>query len=288
MPNCSYCGRPAGLFRRYHAECRAQFDRAMGTIPLFFEKLLESDLPADRFEQLLKQVAERFHIEPKKLRSLSVQGINAMVQASLSQRLTTPDEEDRILEIAEALGLSMAELPDLEEKLTKIRVLRDLDNGRTPDRVDVVGPMPIDLESGETIIWIINGAMSYRPRKGPVQSKEPTPSKPQRDKPYLSPASLGPQPTPIGELIERGESDVMITDRRVFIISNNRHLEIPLSKVEAFHAYSDGFQIVRAGKEARPLTITVNDPWFAANLIVRLIGLQSDSGPQLEGAWKTN
>jgi hypothetical protein len=287
MPNCSYCGKPAGLLRRYHAECRAQFDRAIGTIPLFFEKLLESDLPADRFKQLLREVAERFHIEPKKLRSITIDGINAMVQAALRQRLVTPDEEDRILEIAEAVGLTLSDMPDLEEKLVKVRVLRDLGDGRTPDRIEVVGPMPIDLEPGETIIWIVNGAHSYRQPREPAPPRAP--SRPQHDMPdYFSQASLGQQPAPTDGLISRGDSDLMITDRNLFVVLSERHLKIPLTKVEAFHAYSNGFQIVLARKESRDFIVTVADSWFAANLIVKLIRLSSNAGPQLEGAWKTS
>jgi len=286
MPNCSYCGKPAGLFHRSHDECRAQFERAMGTVPLFFAKLLESDLPADRFQQLLAEVAARFHIAPKKLRSLSIEGIEAMMQASLAQGLMTPDDEDRILDIAEALGLSLSDVPVLEDRLVKIRALRDLDDGQTPDRIEVVGPMPIDLDPGEAIIWIINRVRSYRPPGEPTPRRAPFPT--QRDMPdYFSPASLGKQAAPVSGLIERPESDLMITDRHLFIVSSERHAKIPLSKVEAFHTYSNGFQIIRAGKNAHPLTFIVDDPWFAANLIVKLGRLPSNSGPQLEGAWKT-
>src|SRR6185437_16407330 len=157
MSNCTHCGKPAGLFRNHHADCRAQFERATATIPAFFEKLLQSLLPADRFEQLLKEVAATFHIPPDRLRSLSIDGINAMVDSAVSQGLPTFKDEDRILEIATTLGLSAEDIPGLTDRLVKIGILRDLDEGLAPDRVTVVGPMPFELEAGESIIWIFNG-----------------------------------------------------------------------------------------------------------------------------------
>src|SRR5690242_21848031 len=111
MSNCTHCGKPAGLFRSYHADCRAQFERATATIPAFFEKLLQSLLPAERFEQLLKEVAGTFHIPPDQLRSLSVEGIKAMLDSALSHRLPTITDENRVLEIATTLGLSAEQIP---------------------------------------------------------------------------------------------------------------------------------------------------------------------------------
>lgn len=287
MPNCSYCGKPAGLLSRHHAECRAQFDRAIGTIPLFFEKLLESDLPPERFRQLLTEVADRFHIEPQQLRTISVDGVRAMLRAAMRERLLTLDEEDRILAIAEAVGLSLPDMPDIEEKLVQARVLRDLAEGRTPDRIEVVGPMPIDLEPGETIIWIVNGVQSYRQPRESAPAR-PTPRTRQDMPDYFGPAAIGQQPAPIDGLVSRGDSDLMVTDRNLFVVLSERHLKIPLARVAAFHAYSNGFQIILNGKEGRDLTVTTPDPWFASNLIVSLIRSTSNAGPQMEDAWKAS
>jgi hypothetical protein len=285
MPNCIYCGKPAGLFRRYHAECRAQFDRATTTIPVFFEKLLESTLPAERFEQLLKEVAGTFHIGTEQLRALSIQGVNAMVQASLSQHLMTVEEEDRILEIAEALGFSIEDIPGLEDKLIKISTLRDLEDERTPNRVKVVGDMPFKLDRGEKVVWIFNNIKNYRHPK----SKEPAaatevPAPLQREmSSYLSPTSLGERPLDTKGLVERTVGDLMITNRNVIgIVSNEHYRKFPLAEIGAFHTYANGFQIVRKPAEAGTLSVVVDDPWFAANLIVSLLRASPHAGPTFE------
>jgi len=264
------------MFRSYHADCRAQFERAIKTIPAFFEKLLHSLLPAERFEQLLNEVAATFHIGPDRLRTLSMTGIRAMLDSALSQHIPTVADEDRILDIASTLGLSVSDIPGLTDQFVKISVLRDLDDGRIPDQVTVVGPMPFELDRGETIIWIFNGVKSYRQPK----QKEPTianatlPTR--RDLPdYLSPASLGSGRAQVREWLEMGAGDLMITDRHIFVVSEDRHRQIPLTKVATLNTSVDGFQIRRFADD-RAMTFIVDDPWFAANLIIRLMRLPSN------------
>jgi hypothetical protein len=273
MSNCTHCGKPAGLLRSYHVDCRAQFERAVTTIPAFFEKLLHSLLPAERFEQLLNEVAATFHIDPKRLRSLSMMGVNAMLDSALSQRIPTVAEEDRILDIATTLGLSVSDIPGLTDKFVKISILRDLDEGRVPDHVTVVGPMPFEFEPDEAIVWIFNGVRSYRQPKPKerVTAESVTPAR--GDLPdYVSPASVSPTSAPIREWVDTGASDLMFTDRRIFVVSEDRHRHIPLSKIASLRTFADGFQIQRPADD-RALVFIVDDSWFAANLIVRLMRL---------------
>jgi len=280
MPNCTHCGKPAGLFRSYHAECRAQFERATTTIPAFFERLLQSRLPSDRFEQLLKEVAATFHIGPDQLRSLSIAGINAMMDSAIAQHLPTAAEEDRILDIAATLGLSVSDIPGLVDKFMKISILRELDEGKIPDCVTVVGPMPFEFGPDETIVWIFNGVKSVRPRK----QNEPAPARPSppaRDEMphYFSLASLGDQSARLNNPIDVSSGDLILTNRHIFIVSDERHRQISLSKVVGVNPYSDGFQIVRLAPGDRPdksLTFVMDDPWFGINLVVRLVRSSAD------------
>lgn len=277
MPTCVHCGKSAGLFRSYHAECRAQFERATTTIPLFYEKLLHSYLAPDKFDRLLKEVAANFHIGADELRTLSISGVNAMVKAALAQHLMTPAEEERILEVLSTVGLSTSDVADLEDKLVKITVLRDLDDGKIPDLVTVVGPMPVELKPKERIIWIFNQVKRYR-RATTGDSEAPAPAPMRHDMPsYFSPDSLGSVSARKEGFKRSADVDLVITNQHVCVISDKRQSLIPLSKIASFDTYSDGFQITRARAEHNPLTFIVDDPWFAANLIMRLLRKSSNS-----------
>jgi hypothetical protein len=275
MSNCTHCGKPAGLLRNFHPECRAQFERATTTIPAFFEKLLQSLLPADRFEQLLKEVAVTFHIRPEQLRALSIDGINAMVNAALAHRLPSTAEEDRILEIATTLGFTADDIPGLSERLVKIGVLRDLDDGIIPERVSVVGPMPFELDAAESIIWIFNNVTALRaPKQKEAADRAVSATRPGVPD-YVAPASL--EGSARGkDAVEVGTGDLMVTSRHVFIVSDDRHRQLPFAKLAHIGAFSDGFELARS-RDDRPLTFLVDDAWFAANLMIRLMRLPANA-----------
>jgi hypothetical protein len=273
MPNCTYCGKPAGLFRSHHVECRDQHERAVATIPVFFEKMLQSSLAPERFDELLQNVAATSFIDQERLQSLIVAGIDSMMAAALQDHVPTVAEEERIIEIAETLGLSPDDVPGLEDKLVKISVLRDLDEGKIPDRVTVTGPMPIELAPDETIIWIFNNVKSYRQPKakeGAPAHPSPPPRRNLRD--YYSPAELKDQ-VRTNDQVGGGEVDVLVTNQHFFVVSDDRQRQIPFAKIGTFGAYADGLQISRGATEERTLTFIMDDPWFGANLIARLLRL---------------
>jgi hypothetical protein len=285
MPDCIYCGKPTRLFRRHHPECKTQFERATKTIPAFFEKLLHSNLPPNRFEGLLKEVAATFHIKSQQLKSLSVLGITAMLNAALQQRLPTPQEEARILEVAAGVGVSLEDMPDLEEKLVKIGALRDLDEDLIPDRVKVVGAMPLEFGPGERVVWIFNNVGCYREGGTLTVSKiRRDPAHLQRQMPpYIPPSGIGNKPTPTKKLFEIGSGDLVVTNHNLFVVLTERQPKFPLFRFTAIDTYNDGVQMSRAYPDERPaVTFVVDDPWFAANLFVRLLRLRRKHRGELQ------
>ncbi len=156
MGICRYCGKPAGLFRSSHAECRAQHDHVAASIPDFFVKSLNSPLPAASFRDLTMQAAQTGHIRDDEFRALALRGLGSLVEAALANSVITEAEEGRIDEIRSAFGLQISELGETGRKLVKAEILRDLEAGRLPKRVTLSGPSPLNLERGEHIIWIFN------------------------------------------------------------------------------------------------------------------------------------
>ncbi len=136
-------------------------------IPDLFSKALHSSLPAARFGEMLKEAAGASFIKPRDLGALCVSGISSMIDAVLEERLLTAAEDERITEIKDALGPGIADVNNLNEKLIKISMLRELNAGQIPDRVTVVGPMPIELRGHERVIWIFNRVICFR-RRTPV------------------------------------------------------------------------------------------------------------------------
>jgi hypothetical protein len=273
MGRCIYCDRHAGFLRRRHTECRERHTRALAMIPELFSKALHSSLPAVRFGEMLKEAAGASFIKPRDLGSLCVGGMSSMIDAVLKERLLTTVEDERIVEIRDALGPSIADVSELNEKLIKIGMLRELSEGHLPDRVDVVGPMPIELRPHERIIWIFNGAVCFR-RENPVTAQP-------NGKGFVFPATEKDlycgmrafinDPIPMADLVQEATGDLVVTDRNLYFIFGDGQRRIPMVKITALQPHADGIQVTSEQPQGRSRTFKLGDPWLAANLIVRLM-----------------
>jgi hypothetical protein len=275
MANCVYCGQPAGFLRRRHVECQERHARAIAMIPGLFAKALHSSLPAARFGELLQNAAAASFIKPADLSLLCVEGVGAMIDAVLEQRLLTLAEERRVAEITDALGPVLADKTKLDEKFAKMNILRVLGEGKIPDRVTVVGPMPINLRLDETVIWIFNHAICYQRRASP--SPDPGPPGipfPATDKDlYCGRQASSTNLIPMGDLLEEAVGDLVVTNRNIHFLFDEGHKRISMAKITALQPYADGMHITCEQSQGRSRTFKVDDPWLASNLIVGLIKL---------------
>jgi hypothetical protein len=242
-------------------------------IPELFSKALHSSLPAVRFGEMLKEAAGASFIKPRDLGSLCVGGMSSMIDAVLKERLLTTAEDERIVEIRDALGPSIADVSELNEKLIKIGMLRELSAGQLPDRVDVVGPMPIELRLHERIIWIFNRAVCFR-REKPITAQP-------NGKGFVFPATekdlycglraFIDDPIPMADLVQEATGDLVVTDRNLYFIFGDGQRRIPMVKITALQPHADGIQVTSEQPQGRSRTFKLGDPWLAANLIVRLM-----------------
>jgi hypothetical protein len=275
MAQCIYCDQPVGFLRRRHPECEERHARALAMIPELFTKALHSSLPAERFGALLKDAAGASFIKPRDLVALCVRGISTMIDSVLAERLLTPAEEARVTEIKEALGPAIADLANLDEKLIKIGMLRELSAGELPDRVTVVGPMPLEMRGHERIIWIFNGVICFR-RPSTAPGTGAFTFSTTEEALYCGKGAFNSNPLPMGGLVEEAAGDLVITNRNLYFVFGNGQRRISMTKIAALGPHADGLQITCEPPE-RSRAFKVDDPWLAANLIVRLVVLAHKS-----------
>ncbi len=263
---CAHCGKPAGLLHRYHAQCRERHDSAIAMVPTFFTKILASQLPADRFSQLLSDLVQSAHLKPNEFKSMCVVGFGTMIDNVLRQRLLSSAEERRILELKAALALNAADIIEVEDKLLKAGILRDLVERKNSDRVAVSGPMPIKLLPNENVLWIFNRVRCYRPPpeddgSGVLVSVAAV------DAVYMPTASLGTDFASKRSDLEDGSGDLVVTNLNLYFLSEGKFRRIPLVKMTALHSYRDGIKVTRGVPEQKTRIFVLDDPWFASNLV---------------------
>lgn len=272
MARCSYCGQPAGFLRRQHPECSQRHQRAISLIPGFFAKVTNSPVSVERFGDLLRRVAEASYLRPDELKSLCIIGLKDSMDSVLRERPPTIAEVQRIAELAGTLEADFSAGFGLDEKLAKMSIVSELYDGRIPDIISVVGPMPIEFGRGEAILWIFNHVTAYRmsidneAEGGSIDMAGPI------DARYFDLKTLGENHSPAERPSDELKGDLVLTNRTIrFLLNENSQIRIPIARITSLQAHAEGIQVAR--KPARPWTFLLDDPWFAANAIARLIQL---------------
>lgn len=147
MGNCIHCGQSAGMLNKHHKECEGKHQEGRS---LFLGQVMaaaEAKLPIEILEGKLREIQSSHFIANELVRSLLVQGWETAVSEAFDDGVLTEDEEAGLAAISENFGLAQAELDKkgLYSQFVKGGLLRDLMNGRIPDRISVSGTLPFNL-----------------------------------------------------------------------------------------------------------------------------------------------
>jgi len=272
MGLCIYCGEEVGFMRRRHDECQQRRDSAATEIPLLFVQAMDGPFDAAHVKALVEDMAHKGYLAGDEFRQVAVTGLTAALEKVLDDHVITSVENERIEALAGQFGVTAEDLaPDIQHRFVKGNVLRDIDEGRVPNRVGVEGlPLP-NLGRGESIVWAFNPVTLFvtRSRKKYVGAKRGVSVRLMKNVYYKIGASKG-EPVSTDYLSQEGVGCLFITNRNVIFLAASKGIKLPLRKILSVQLYSDGIEMLRDGVNAKPTVLTVDDPPFAANLIARL------------------
>jgi hypothetical protein len=236
--------------------------KALDTIPGLVEKSLASSIETSRFHALLTEAAEASFVSAPELKQTVAVALVETATRILSRRLISAEEDLRISEIMEAFDNHFDD--KLFELLVKADVLRTLAAGKIPDRVRVKGGMPISLAKNETVIWIFNHSIEYRRRyKGSVTGEN------HKDLATYSTRKPVRTRLPRRCTIRKARSDLIVTSQNLYFLTGpTAPRRFPISRILDLELYQNGISFLSGRKEQGIIDlVTLDDPWFAANLI---------------------
>jgi hypothetical protein len=274
MSKCFYCGQPAGFLRRYHDECEKRHQTAVLSIPGFFNKLMNNPISGKRFSELLQAAATASFLRSDELKSLCVSGINNIIDSILQERAVKSSELKRIIEFADSLELIFSDGLGLDERLIKMGIVSDLYEGKLSDSVVIVGPMPIELGLGEAFLWIFNDVRSYQMPVKTINTDLPINLVNPADAHYFNLAAVAKNHAPVARLGGEARGDLVLTNRNIYFLqSETSKLRIPISRITSLKPYAEGLLVGWKPHELQSQLYLLDDAWFAANVIARLIQL---------------
>lgn len=198
----------------------------------------------------------------------------AVVRA-LDDGVLTAEEELRLTSAAQLFGLGQPEL-DRRGKYTQIvkaAVLRDVLEGKIPERVKVEG-IGVNLQKSEKIAWVFQGVeyqtlKTYRTYSGVSHGLSIRVMKGV----YYRPSVFKGAPSEHSQVVTGGKGPLVLTNKHLYFLGQLKTLRIPYAKVVAFQPYSDGIGLQRDAASAKPEVFKTGDGWFTYNLVTNLAQL---------------
>lgn len=162
MGECAYCRQPAGWFRSADASCKEQAQRKEQEQSEAVNSFGIQALRKGR--EITKVIRDRDALTSKygpiqTLKPVIAREWGRTVDRYLADGLIHESEERHLVEIMQAFDLTQQDL-DQEGayvKLVKAAILRDLTAGILPNRFQIEGNLPINLQRGEKVVWGLQG-----------------------------------------------------------------------------------------------------------------------------------
>lgn len=269
MGLCRFCNKPAGFLRREHRECREKHNSGAFVIRSMIADSLIGGVDRD---EILK-IAEESYISKDELKTLVLTGLEDAIDKALEDNILTQEEEDKLKDILLTFGFNEDELSSNKayEKFIKALVLRDLLEGKIPNRLNIKGVLPFNLLKNETPIWIFNDVKycqfkTYRHYVGGSQGASIRIMKGV----YYRVGGFRGYPFEETKLTKIDEGILCITDKHIYFGGKLKSFRISYDKIVSFTPYSDGIGIQRDSANAKPEYFITDDGWFTYNLVVNL------------------
>lgn len=273
MGNCIYCGKPAGFLKKSHKECKLRYEKGKNEIISLVGKVGSAGGDLKQLEASLTQVASRANIDPSTTRSLVVTGWERAVDAAFDDGILTEDEENALSELKDYFSLSQQEL-DRNGAFTKIvkgAILRDILDGKIPERVHIDGNLPFNLQKTEKIVWVFQGVDYYeqKTRTRYVGGSQGVSIRIAKGVYYRTGGFKGER-VQTSETVHADTGLLGVTNKHIYFAGTAKRFRIKYNKIVAFEPYSDGIGIQRDAQTAKPQTFVTGDGWFTYNLITNL------------------
>jgi len=280
LGNCKYCGKPAGFLRSKHAECEEENRKRDYAIQNANAQILSEALGAisgtDTFsilEARITELEQANRISSDQRKPVLIRAWEKSVDGFLEDGILDASEEKRLVEFRDHFGLSQADLNSngALTKTAKAGVLRDVLDGKIPERVSVDGSLPVNLQKGEIVVWAFPNSkyLEDKTRRQFVGGSQGVSVRVMKGVYYRVGAFKGEAV----ESTERGHVDtgwVVVTTKNLYFAGPRKSLRVPYPKIVSFEPFSDGVGIMRDAATAKPQIFVTGDGWFTYNLVTNL------------------
>jgi hypothetical protein len=163
---------------------------------------------------------------------------------------------------------------DAFPRLVKAMTLRDLTEGKVPQRFNFTGNLPINLLKEEKLVWLFENTRYFEERiHREYVGRSAGVSVRVMKGLYLHTSAFHGHPIDVTTTQQVDTGLFAVTDKDIYFSGAHKSMRIPFKKIVAFHSYSDGIGLVRDAASAKPQAFQTGDGWFTYNLVTNLARL---------------
>ncbi len=276
MGNCKYCGKPAGILSTKHSKCQHMFDYGINKITELVKSSVSNDSSLIDLKKVATRISSSNYIPQMELNSALHKGWREAVEKAFDDGLLSEKEETRLGEMIEAFGFDKDSLNSDESyiKMVKGAVLRDVIEGRIPERMKIIDNVPFNLQKSEKLVWLFKNVKYYemRTRRQYVGGYQGFSVRIAKGLYYRAGAFRG-HPVETTEMVHMNTGILGVTNDHIYFTGASKAFRIKYDKIVSFEPYSDGLGVQREGQTAKPQVFVTGDGWFTGNLIMNLAKL---------------
>lgn len=152
MAKCTYCGEDAGMLRKHHPKCKRKYEEGQQRIEQLTVSAIRNGSDLVWLEEQVEVVSQLSRVPIKE--SL-VAAWEEAVGLFLDDDIISQEEEDHLSSFADHFRLSQEDLNINGAYTFVVRnaVLRDVLEGKVPDRVKIDGQLPFNFQKSEALVW---------------------------------------------------------------------------------------------------------------------------------------
>lgn len=273
MGNCIYCGKPAGFFKKSHEKCKKRHEYGKSKIISLVSKTGTGNEELKDLKSSIKQIASFAFIDETTMKSLIVSGWEKAVDIAFDDGVLTVEEELALNELKQYFSLEQ-ELLDKNGAFSKVikgAVLRDIFDGKLPERIKIDGSLPFNLQKTEKLIWLFQNVDYYeeKTRTRYVGGSQGVSIRIAKGLYYRTGAFKGER-VQTSETVHVDTGLLGVTNKHIYFTGSSKSFRINYNKIVSFEPFSDGIGVQRDTQTAKPQSFLTGDGWFTYNLITNL------------------
>ena len=274
MGDCTYCGKSAGILNKEHKECRHTFDAGSQHMTALVSSTILQGKPLDTLESELEDIARSHFIDASQTRGYLIKGWELAAHLALDDHLLSKEEESRLVALQDRYSLSQEELnkEGAYMQVGKAAVLRDLSEGKMPNRLKVEGNLPFIFHKDEQLVWLFQRVEYWelKTRREYVGSSFGVSARVAKGL-YVRSSSFRGHPVETTGMEPLDTGKLAVTDKSIYFAGSVKDVRIPYNKMVTLEGWTTkGIIICRDASTAKPQGFLTGDGWFTANLLSTL------------------